>query len=320
VRRHLPEFAIDLPEFLLDVDAFGKLFRLTALPAALVASLAALLVGGPWRRRLRRAAVFALPAVFFLEFLYLVHDHRDVRYLFAAIALAGVAFAGVVALAGRRWPWVEAAVEAAVATAVVLRFASPDHPPPGGLPLYALVVLTAAAVAAAFVRPLRRLAARPSAVAGAVLLGLAAWAALTPELARYQREKYRQNLIVEALAREAPAGAVIAYAGSNRPYAYFGPRLEHRVEQVPLRGPVEARTFTWGGDDSIPWRGGRYWTWRRNLQQLGVEYVVLDAPRGREDRWIRRHPEDFAPVTFHGPARLWRFTPGAGADAEADPR
>jgi hypothetical protein len=111
---------------------------------------------------------------------------------------------------------------------------------------------------------------------------------------------------------------VIAYAGHNRPYAYFGARLEHRVEQVPQRGPVEARYFTWGGDATIPWRGGRYWMWRRNLQQVGVDYVVLDAPTGREHGWIERHPEDFEPITFHGRARLWRFTPGADGDAEGE--
>lgn len=320
VRRHLPEFDIDLPEFLLDTTSLGKLFPFTALPAALVAWMAALLVPAPWRQRLRRAVVFALPAVFFLEFLHLVHDHRDVRYLFAAIALAAVAFAGVVAMLGGRWRWVETAIEAGIAVAVVLRFAGPDHLPPGRLPLYALVVLAVAAVAAGYARPLRRLTSRPAAAAGAVALALAASATLASELDRYQREKYRQHLIVDALRRMVPEGTVIAYAGHNRPYAYFGPRLEHRVEQVPLRGPVGARHFTWRGDDTIPWRDGRYWMWRRNLQQLGVEYVVLDTPGGTEERWIRRHPKDFEPITFHGRARLWRFTPEARTGAASDVR
>lgn len=316
VRRHLPEFAIDLPEFLLDTVSLGKLFRFTALPAALVAPLVALLAAGPWRQRLRRATVFALPAVFFLEFLHLVHDHRDVRYLFAAIALAAVAFAGLVALAGRRWPWVETVAGTGVALAVVLRFAGRDHLPPGGLPLYALALVAVAALALPVAAPLHRRPRRSAAAAAATLAALGAFAALGPEMPKYQRQKYRHHLIVEALERAAPEGAVIAYAGHNRPYPYFGARLEHRVEQVPVEGPVEARYFTWGGDESIPWRGGRYWIWRRNLEQLGVDYVLLDAPGGPEERWIRRHPEDFAPIIFHGRARLWRFTPAA-ADAQA---
>ena len=43
-----------------------------------------------------------LPAVIFLQFLYLMPDHRDVRYFLPAIALAAVAFAWLLAAAGPR--------------------------------------------------------------------------------------------------------------------------------------------------------------------------------------------------------------------------
>lgn len=313
VRRERPEFRIDLPEFLLDVRAFGPLFPFTALPAALVAPLLALLFGGPWRRRLRRAAVFGLPAVFFLLFLFLVHDHRDIRYLFAAIALAAVGFAALVAAASRRRPWIAIAVEATVAVAVIVRFVRPDRLSPVGVVLALLAVAAAVALARPAGGPLRRRLRQAPARAAATLIVLAGFAAVSPELASYQRRKYANDLIVEALERRAPGGTVIAYAGYNRPYPYFGARLEHRVEQVPTRGPVDARYFNWGGEPSIPWRSGRYRAWHRNLRQLGVEHLILESRPDPEQRWAEVHPESFQLITFHGNRQLWRFEPSAGA-------
>ncbi|HEX6202245.1 MAG TPA: hypothetical protein VF100_04510, partial [Thermoanaerobaculia bacterium] len=315
VRRERAEFRIDLPAFLLDLRAFGPLFPLTGLPAALVAPLLALVGRDPPRRRLRRAAVLALPAAFFLLFLFLVHDHRDVRYLFAAIALAAVAFAATVGRAARRRPWIAIAAETTIAAAVIARFVRPDRLSATGIALALAALAMAAALAAPAGAPFRVRLRRPPARAAAAMLVLAGFAALGSELESYQRRKLRDDLLVEALAREAPEGTVIAYAGFNRPYPYFGARLEHRVEQVPTRGPAAARTFTWGGDASIPWGFGRYRAWTRNLRQLGVEYVVLESPRGPERRWIDSHPEAFELVTFHGGRRLWRFKPAPPAEA-----
>jgi hypothetical protein len=98
VRRHLPWFPIDVRKFLLSrSDLLGSLFPFTMLPAALVAPLVAL-----WRRRWRDALVFALPSAFFLEFLYLMHDHRDMRYFLPGVALAAVAFVWLLEEAGPR--------------------------------------------------------------------------------------------------------------------------------------------------------------------------------------------------------------------------
>ena len=97
-RAEAPEFDIDVWEFLTRRSKlFGSYFPFTLLPAALLAPFLAL-----WRRRWRAALIFVLPAVIFLQFLYLMPDHRDIRYFLPAIALAAVAFAWLLAEAGPR--------------------------------------------------------------------------------------------------------------------------------------------------------------------------------------------------------------------------
>lgn len=302
VRRQRPEFAIEPLSFLFDRRLLGSAFPWLAVPAALAAPVLAWTTAGRLGPRLRRALVVLLPAVFFLEFLLIVHDHRDVRYLFAAIALAAVAVNAVVAwaLPGRR-----RAAELVAALLVVARFAFGNEPlPPNALLAAAPIVAIAAAVLLDTLGPRTRSLAASSAVAA-----LAAATALTPSVHAYQRERVRRDPLVAALAREAPQGTVVAYAGFNRPYPLHGARLEHRVEQVPTRGPVEARHFSWDGDASLPWRTGRYRIWYRNLRQLNVEYVVTVAAAEPERRWIDRNPLHFEPVATSGTASLWRFTP-----------
>ena len=97
-RAAAPEFDIDVWEFLTRRSKlFGSYFPFTLLPAALLAPFLAL-----WRRRWRAALTFVLPAVIFLQFLFLMPDHRDVRYFLPAVALAAVAFAWLLEEAGPR--------------------------------------------------------------------------------------------------------------------------------------------------------------------------------------------------------------------------
>jgi hypothetical protein len=84
------------------VDLLGPLFRWLLLPAAVLAPLVAFV---SWAAaRVRRAepvsdrsasaaevVLFALPALLYLTFVRLMADHRDIRYVFAALALAALA-------------------------------------------------------------------------------------------------------------------------------------------------------------------------------------------------------------------------------------
>lgn len=99
-RRSSPEAAIDVATFLTRrPDLLGSWFPWTLLPAAL---LAPLLAGF---RRDRRFWVYLLPLVLFLQFRFIVHDHRDIRYILAALALAAAGFTSLLAALLERWRW-----------------------------------------------------------------------------------------------------------------------------------------------------------------------------------------------------------------------
>ncbi|HEV8631227.1 MAG TPA: hypothetical protein VGV61_12995, partial [Thermoanaerobaculia bacterium] len=72
----------------------GPLWRWTMLPAALLAPWLALALAR--RRRLVSAWLLALPLTFYGIFVELMEDHRGIRYLFAAVALAAVGAAWLV--------------------------------------------------------------------------------------------------------------------------------------------------------------------------------------------------------------------------------
>ena len=104
--RRLEESSVDLfGLFWSRADLLGPLFRFVMLPGALLAALIAL---WSWRRGplgRARAAVALLPLAILAVFAYL-HDHREIRYVFAALALAGVSLGLAVEklpLRVRRW-------------------------------------------------------------------------------------------------------------------------------------------------------------------------------------------------------------------------
>ncbi|HEX2254061.1 MAG TPA: hypothetical protein VHQ65_12395, partial [Thermoanaerobaculia bacterium] len=127
VRRHQPEFAIEPLAFLRDPVHMGRFLPWTGAPASLLAPLLALLLPGLPRRRLVTALVLALPATFFLQFLLQVHDHRSSRYLFAALALAAVAFAWLGDRAEARWPALARAGRGVLVLLVFVRCVRDDH-------------------------------------------------------------------------------------------------------------------------------------------------------------------------------------------------
>jgi hypothetical protein len=81
-------------------DLFGPLFRWITLPALAWAWILALR-----RRRREPWVVLSLPMVWFLLFAFLLHDHRDVRYVFHALALAGLGLGWLVDRFGFATRW-----------------------------------------------------------------------------------------------------------------------------------------------------------------------------------------------------------------------
>lgn len=331
VRRHLPEFAIEPVRFLLRRDIFGEVFRLATLPGALVAPIAGALARGTATERLARAGTFALPAVAYVLFLRLVHDHRENRYLFGAIAVAAVAAAWLVDRWARRGgsaAVVAAFVGAAVGLVVV-------HASVGWLvrPGWQSAAATAALAGLGWLAaspPGRRawrddilpIVRRPATLTATVLLALAAAAAAGgPALHAYRERQLHAEPIADWLDRRTrDHDSVVAYVGHNAPYPFAGTRLQNRLEIVPTNWNLEGRHFDWGRAARFPFDHGRYRQWLENLERLGVEWVVIDR-RGRvrpERDWMRWHPGRFRRVWGSGDHELWRFEP-RGRPAERRP-
>jgi hypothetical protein len=71
---------------------------------------------------------------------------------------------------------------------------------------------------------------------------------------------------------------------------------------------MEARLYDWGAPIRSPYRHGGFRAWRRNLDALGADYVVV-VRRGGEDperRWMNDRPEVFERVAELGETEIWR--------------
>jgi hypothetical protein len=304
-RRHLPEFRIAPLGFLLRrPDLFGPLFPYTVLAGSLLAPPFLLLR----RRPLLHVAVALLPAVLFLEFLFLVHDHRETRYLFAALALGALDLAWL--LDDGEIAWV-AALLVALFHLGCQRL---------GLGRWQEVALLLAVLGSALLgsrrrapsAPIRLPAGRWAPWAAALLavgaLSLAA-RAMGEALARYPERKLAREPAALALERAAgPAGARVAYLGSNQPYLFFGSRLQNEVEIVPRTWNLAAQYYTWGGDGRFPYDDGSPRRWRRILEALKIDCVVAirDPEEGPERGWILADPRGYQRIYDDGETSIWR--------------
>jgi len=316
VRRLLPEFQIDLRRCLLvGTDYFGHLFRFTMLPASILAPMVSPLRHG---QRIVRTLVLSLPVVFFLQFLYLMHDHRDIRYFLAAIGLAAIAFCWLLEMMAQRWPLLTPVGRGGLACLVAYKFIHAEEATALREVTTGLVLLGLAAAGIARWASLRQwlLEHRLAVIAlsyGAAVIGIAC---LGGSVEKYQARKYRNDLLVEYLDEQGrKTGAGIAYVGSNRPYPLFGSRLQHRVEIIPLNGSLEDRFYNWGGSAGFAFEPGSYRLWRRNLQRLEIRYVavVLGDQQDPERRWMERHPQDFELVFVFASTEIWRLREGMAA-------
>ena len=277
-------------------DMLGPLFRFTVLPGALAAAVLAL---RRWRAPGGRPALMValLPFGILAVFAYL-HDHRDVRYIFAALALAGVAVGQALdQLRPSVRTWAADLLSLAFAVSAVVTAARPW--------LAALLTLAVLAIVLAASRRARWL------VAAACVLFAFGLGALIPGYERRRLEPSPPAAFLDLATAGDPA--VIAYSGGNLPYFFFGRRLQNRVEIVPTRGAVENRTFDWQGSPRFPYQGGRFTAWRRNLCQLGVDFVVFEQAwkPGVELRWLAAHPDLFQPLFQQGRFGIWRLESGA---------
>lgn len=317
VRRDSPEGAIDIPEFLTRrKDLFGSLFPFTLLPAALLAPLAAF-----WRRKVIAGMVLSLPAIFFLQFLYLMYDHRDVRYFLAGIALAAVGLAWLLDRAGT-WGSAIRSLLLLVTTILLMRRLE-------GPSLVENLLALGLILGAALVPRMRRwwIGHR-----GAVRRGWLPWAAgiaglgaaavaLGAGIEVYQKQKLAKRPAALALERAAgPSGARVAYVGLNAPYLFFGRRLQNDVRIVPLTRNLAAEHYRWGGPVERPFTEGPYRRWRKNLVDLHVRYVVVirSSWEDPERRWMVRRRDRFQRIYRDWETEIWRVRPGPSAASESD--
>lgn len=315
-RRHLPEFRIAPLDFLLRrPDLFGPLFPYTVLAGSLLAPIVLLLRRRPVRDRLRAALVAALPAILFLEFLLLVHDHRESRYLFAALALGALDLAW---LLDEKAGWAVALRAALLAALFHLgcRRMGLRHWQEAVL-LLALLVIALLPIWRRLVslRPppyLRGAGARWAAAGLALAAPLLAAPALGAAVLRYQAEKLAAEPAPLALERATGGagakGVRVAYLGANLPYLFFGSRLQNEVEIVPRTWDLAARYYTWGGDPRFPYDDGNRRRLRQILATLGIDYVVAVRwpEEGPERGWIESSPGGYRKLYDDGETEIWR--------------
>jgi hypothetical protein len=311
-RRHRPESQIQVASYLLRQSALmGGLFVWSMLPASVIAPVTALA-----RRRWREALLFTLPIVFFLLFLFLIGDHRGIRYVLPGLAIAAVAAVWSTCLLGERWaPFLRCALLAGVLFAVASHL--PLKAGALGLALVALLALGAALSAGR--RRIETVWLWAGGLSGdrflalAWLLGIAATVALVclspSAIDRFQDAKVSGVSVVTALeSLTGDAGAGVAYVGLNRPYDYFGSRLQNDVHLVPSDGDLPSEYYSWGGDVRFPFRDGSPDRWRDSLAQLHIRWVVAvrNPGEGPERGWMQALPTEFSLVERSGDVEIWQ--------------
>ncbi|HEX9944624.1 MAG TPA: hypothetical protein VGG03_21655 [Thermoanaerobaculia bacterium] len=311
-RNGSTESQIDVWRFLTgQPDLLGSYFRWTLLPAVLLAPLLALA-----RRRWREVVVFSLPTVFFLQFVFLMSDHRSSRYFLPGIALAAVAFAWLLS----QWGLRASPLRIALLLWIVWQALGQLEWKGTTKALAAVAFVAAGALLELGRRRWRTF--RPSAlppfgfagwgrIAAAALLVMTA-VPLGRAVLKYQGVKLAERPAALALERfTGSEGARIAYAGLNAPYLFFGSRLQNHVEIVPRRRALEPRVYRWGSRLAQPYAMGSYRQWRANLARLGIQFVVVHRSpwENPERRWLIRQSRDFKRVFADTETEIWQVLP-----------
>jgi len=110
-----------------------------------------------------------------------------------------------------------------------------------------------------------------------------------------------------------PMGVAVAYVGLNKPYLFFGSRLQNTVYVVPRIGELESQYYRWGGTLEFPFDSDDYTRWRRRLNRLGVGFVVVHrSPWENPERsWMAGRPRAFRLEFFDLATEIWRVLPEA---------
>jgi hypothetical protein len=304
---------VDVWEFLTGPDNLvGTFVPFTLLPATLLAPLWAAA-----RRRWLAAAVLALPAVFFLEFLYWTWDHRDIRYFLAGVALAAVAFSW---LSERLGP-LGAGLRTLTLWVLLYRYVR-WLGTRGERELITAVLLIVAVAMVWRSWPAWRRRASAAAVPLLAVVALAATAALGVAVASYQRVKLSGSPAAMALERLAGVdGATVGYVGLNQPYLFFGSRLQNDVRVVPRSFNLRAEFYRWGGRPEPPFPRSTYARWLGVMKIIGVRYVVVfrSPDEDPERTWMANHPDRFHRLHVDAQTEIWKVVrmepprPGARA-------
>jgi hypothetical protein len=272
---------------------------------------------------LEAAVVLSLPLVFFLEFMELMDDHRDLRYWLAGLGLLAV---GLAWLTERLEDRVRGAGAALRAILLGLLLFLPPVENWIGLDyrrkaLLALALLAAAALLVTQRERLRAASRRLPRRTGAVLAvaGLAILLLEIPRLAQgvdtYQRLKLRDRPAALALEQAAgPGGATVGYLAFNQPYLFFGSRLQNDVQIVPTTWDLGAQYYRFGGSAEFPFDYPEFRRFWRILSVLKVQYLVLRLSDGEEPQrgWILSHPDRFQPIYRDGSEEIYRVVRSNG--------
>jgi hypothetical protein len=281
-------------------DLWGPLFRFTMLPAAVVAPIVAMV-------RLRRrgvvvVAAMLLPALFYAEFLWLVADHREVRYLLAAIALLAVSATWLVSRLGAPW---RTAMVMLLAAAAAMRWAIP-HP---GVALIAAVVGATLVIAVRLAKSEPRRIVAIGATAAVVVFVATAGAVVR----RYEERRLSALPAAHAFAELSGGRAVrVAYVGWNQPYLFCGERQRNVLLMPPLveiDDPFAPMLYRWREPVSswVPADPRR--AWLRLLKKEGIEWVVVVTRAGAagvERGWIAGSPDRFARAYADATTEIWQ--------------
>ena len=324
------------PRALLDLGPVG----IASIPFAVLVLIGAR--AGPGSRMARALAASSLLSV--LLFLSLV-PYREPRLLLVPIGLAIAAATGAFAGRIRELP-IPLALLPLLSIPPALFYWARDlgnseawpRTLAGSIAAVALVLLGTSRSDrfAGFLGGMRRLGPIAAALAGVLLIVVAAWAIPRYEAGRFTHwsrfwstrvpwgaGEPRADLADAAqawseVADRTKGGATVAYAGTNIPYPLAGFGLQNRLMFVPRNGNRDSWSYDWGRPVLDSFAGPSSIAWLGNMRSLHVRYLCVFRETGANDprehfpveaEWADAHPSMFRPALVRNYVRVYEFDP-----------